>query len=284
MVQPQITEDRLSDHGFAKIAELIESHLGIKMPVTKKSMIQSRLLRRARDLGLGSVEDYSDYLFRGHVDAELQQLTDLVTTNKTSFFREAEQFEILVHHLMPELAGAAARERKPLRVLSAGCATGEEVYTLGMVLADAAEQGLAPRSYSITGTDVSTRALAKAKDAVYREADVEPVPLALRKKYLLRGKDRDKQQVRIGPEIRSRAQFAHWNFMTPECPLREAFHAVFFRNVMIYFDRATQERVVSRLCRLLVPGGYLLIGQAETLHGLDTPVEPVGRSVYQRKQ
>ncbi len=265
---------------FNRFAELISRELGIKMSENKIPLLQSRLQRRLRALGLPSVEEYQRLLFDPEGGAgELTDFINAVTTNKTDFLREPDHFDFLVKTVVPAaLPDAAARGG--LAVWCAGCSTGEEPYTIAMYLAEAAR--LTPFSYSIFATDISTKVLRTARHAVYHEALVKPVPPDWRKRYLLRHRDPAKAVVRIGPELRERVRFARLNFMDEDFGVREEFDAVYFRNVMIYFDRPTQEKVVRRLCRHLRPGGYLFIGHSESLIGLALPLKMVASAVYRR--
>lgn len=272
----------LSAQSFRRFADLIASELGIKMTENKIPLLQSRLQRRLRVLGLSSVDEYQRLLFdpqRG--DAELTDFLNAVTTNKTDFLRERDHFEHLVRTVVPAVLPEAA-QRGGLAVWCAGCSTGEEPYTIAMYLAEAARA--TPFAYSIFATDISTRVLRTARHAVYDEALVHPIPPEWRKRYLLRHRDPERPVVRIVPELRERVRFARLNFMSEDFGLREQFDAVFFRNVMIYFERPTQEQVVARLCRHLRPGGMLYIGHSESLIGLALPLKMTGSAVYRRTE
>jgi chemotaxis protein methyltransferase CheR len=274
---PSPAEDiaRLSPESFARFARFITGELGIKMPETKITMVQSRLLRRVRELGFDSVERYSEYFFQSAEGAEERtHLINAITTNKTDFFREPLHFDYLVETVLPRHRGGR------FKVWSAGCSSGEEPYTLAMVLSQYARQNR-EFDFSILGTDVSTRVLEKAQAAIYDEALVAPVPMAWRRQYLLRGKSNG--LVRVVPDLRRKVSF-HWlNFMDADYPIRDVFDAVFFRNVMIYFDRATQEAVINKLCRHLAPGGYLFVGHSESLTGMDIPVVPVYGATFRKE-
>jgi chemotaxis protein methyltransferase CheR len=255
-----------------RIAAQITRELGIRMPDSKLAMLRSRLERRMSGLGLGSLDDYEPLLAD---PAELVALYDLATTNKTDFFRERDHFTYLTQQAVPALGLST------LRVWCAGCSTGEEVYTLAMVLDDYARthRGF---SYTIHGTDISTRVLRHAFEATYDEALAEPIPSSWRQRYLLRSKDRERPRVRIAPELRKRVSFSRLNFMDGEYDLRGEFDVVFFRNVMIYFDRETQQQVVSRQCRHLRRGGYLFIGHTESLSGQTLPLVAQTNSVWRK--
>jgi chemotaxis protein methyltransferase CheR len=283
-----ISSDALvfSDRSFARFCRLMTDELGIKTSEAKRPMLQSRLQRRIRELGLPSFDAYCDFLFESPLaEEERIHFIDAVTTNKTDFFREPGHFDHLVRHALPEMDPASGMEPESrpwrLKAWCAGCSSGEEVYTLAIVLA---EHGLRRPGfdYSILGTDISTRVLAHASRAVYASERIEPVAPMLRAKYFLRSKDPARDQVRIVPALRSRVGFHRLNFMERTYPVADQFQAIFFRNVMIYFDKATQEAVVNKLCRHLAPGGYLFVGHSESLAGLDLPVESLGSSVYRK--
>jgi len=270
---------RLSRESFERFATYITKELGIKMPDSKLTMVQSRLYSRVRELQLDSVEQYGEYFFADGSAAEREKFVDAVTTNKTDFFREAEHFDYLVGQALPALQAGPVPGR--LNVWSAGCSSGEEPYTLAIVLAEVAlkRPGF---SYAILGTDVSNRVLKRAREAIYDEQLVGPVAPALRHKYLMKSKDRARPQVRIVPALREKTSFHRLNFMNRQYRIRDPFDVVFFRNVLIYFDRRTQELVINRICQHLKPGGYLFIGHAESLAGMDVPVESVHTSVFRK--
>lgn len=271
----------MSDREFGQFSEFIYGQCGIKMPPAKKTMLEARLQKRLRKLGLRSFREYAEFLFsREGSEAELVHMIDVVTTNKTDFFREPSHFDFLVNQALPSLLGrdGSAGQRR-LRIWSAGCSSGEEPYTLTMVLSEfaAATPGF---SFGILATDICTEVLEKARLAIYDEERIEPVPLAMRKKYLLRSKVRNDGLVRIVPELRHLVTFRRLNFMDGDFGLPEPFDIIFCRNVIIYFDKQTQEQLLNKFCRHLVPGGYLFMGHSETLSGLDVPVVQVASTVY----
>ena len=273
----------LKDREFNRFSAFIYEEVGIKMPPAKKTMLEARLQKRLKALGIGTFEAYADYVFSSEGQREeLVHLIDVVTTNKTDFFREPAHFEYLVKTAVPSLIDAhEAGFRSPLKVRSAGCSTGEEPYTLAMVLSEFGEAHPGFHS-SILATDISTEVLSKSRNAIYAEDRVDPIPLHLKKKYLLKSRDRNKGLVRIVPRLRSMVQFRRLNFME-EFAMPEQMDIIFCRNVIIYFDKQTQERLLNRFWRQLVRGGFLFLGHSETLNGLDVPLAPVASTVY-RKQ
>jgi len=262
-----------------RLAQTITGELGIKMPDEKLTMLRGRLQKRLHELGLPSIGAYEQRLADPHhAHNERIHLFDLATTNKTDFFREPAHFDYLTQHALPALSARGDRWR--CRVWCAGCSTGQEVYTLAMVLHDYASRhpGF---DFEIIGTDISVRVLREAAAATYPEALAAPIPAMLRKRYLLRGKAASSGLVRIVPELRAKVSFQRLNFMADHYPLGEA-SIVFFRNVMIYFDRATQRQVLERMCRVVAPGGYLFVGHTESVSGLDLPLHAEASAVLRR--
>lgn len=270
----------LSPASFARLAQFITGELGIKMPDSKLTMMQSRLQRRVRDLGLRSVDHYTEYFFASANGPEREHFINAVTTNKTDFFREAEHFSYLVDVVLPELS-RRSHGCAMFKAWSAGCSSGEEPYTLAMILADYASRQRR-FDFAVLATDISTRVLDRARNGIYQELQSVPIPNELRRKYLLRGRRDDERLVRIVPSLRNKVSFHQLNFMDEEYAIRDKFDVVFFRNVMIYFDKKTQESVINKICRNLVPGGYLFAGHSESLAGLDLPVSPVKTSIYRK--
>jgi len=275
--------DELSERDYQRLSEWVQSECGVQLQATKQTMIRARLGRRVRALGLKSLAEYFEYLRteQGRT-IEIQNLIDAVTTHKTDFFREPGHFEYLTTRIVPELGRRlGAGVSRPLAVWSAASSTGEEPYTLAMVLSDyAARVAPAAFRYSIEATDISRPVLETAVAAVYPESAILPVPAALRRRYLLRSRDPQRPRVRIVPELRAAVKFRQLNLMDSDYGFRERLDVVFCRNVMIYFDRKTQEEILGRVLKNVVPGGYLVMGHSESLTGLDLPVEQVSPTVY----
>ncbi|PKN17434.1 MAG: chemotaxis protein CheR [Deltaproteobacteria bacterium HGW-Deltaproteobacteria-6] len=270
----------MTDSEFFRIGEFIQKQCGIKMPLSKKIMVQGRLHKRVRLLHLPSFGDYADYVFSpAGTEEELYHMIDAVTTNKTDFFRESKHFDFLTAHVLPR-GGEMYSTTRHMQFWSAGCSTGEEPYTLAMVLAEHARRHPSFH-FSITATDISTKVLRQAATAIYPHDKIEPVPMALRKQYLL--KSRNGRDVRIAPGLRACVKFARLNFMDTRYAMPDAFDAVFCRNVIIYFDRQTQEAILQRICRHLAPGGYLFMGHSETLNGMNLPLQLVTSSIYRKR-
>jgi len=272
----------MSRADFEQFSELINRSLGIRMSENKLTMLQGRLTRRMRHLRLSSFAEYRDYLFHSpNAEEEFVHFADAVTTNKTDFFREPQHFDYLVNEALPALDRHNRAAFWPAKVWCAGCSTGEEPWTLSMVLN---EYGLRRGhfDFSLLATDISSRVLAHAQHATYGHTAAEAIPPTLRKRYLLSSRDPSHRLVRIVPDLRRRVSFQRLNFMDRAYNIKTRFEAIFFRNVMIYFDKPTQEAVVNRLCRHLVPSGYLFVGHSESLAGLHVPLKQIAIAVYQK--
>jgi chemotaxis protein methyltransferase CheR len=274
-------DESISNADYTRLRSLIYDQSGIVLNMEKKTMLELRIKRRLRILSLSSFGKYCDYLFDGpNQQEELVHLLDVVSTNKTDFFREPDHFDYLVQKAVPDLMAREPIE-KTLSVWSAGCSTGEEPYTIAMVLA---EYGLSHPGFrfKVLATDLSTTVLAKAKLGVYGCEVVGPVPLVLRRKYFMRSRDAASDTVRVVPELRQLVHFRRINFMDSDFGLSEKVDMIFCRNVIIYFDRPTQELILQKLTRHLMPDGYAFLGHSETLHGMELPLTPVAPALYRR--
>lgn len=248
----------LGSDDFRRACAIVYDVAGISMTDGKEGLVSSRLSKRMRELGLGKYSDYLDLAERD--SAELAEMVDRLTTNKTNFFRENAHFEYLRDRILPESGG------RTLRIWSAGCSTGEEPYTIGMVLAEAT--GGKP-NVQMLATDISARVLTKAREALYLPETLADVDPALVQRYFEPARsEADGKRFRVRESLRSLVKFARLNLMD-EWPMRGPFDVIFCRNVMIYFDRKTQERLVNRYYDLLAPGGTLFIGHSETLHAVE---------------
>jgi len=271
----------MSGSEFRHLSEFIHAHCGIRMPPVKKIMLEARLQRRLRSLGIASFKEYCDYLFRDGT-SELTHMIDAVTTNKTDFFREPMHFKYLTEIALPEFISMAGRvSEKKFLAWSAGCSTGEEPYTLAMVLSEFGS--LAPGfRFSILATDIAAKVLEKAKIGIYEQERTAAVPRHYKLKYLMRSKDKNGHLVRIVPEIRSLVRFQRVNLVDEYPLLQEPAEAIFCRNVIIYFERENQEKLLNRLCRSLRTGGHLFLGHSETVHGFELPLVRVTSTIYRK--
>lgn len=268
---------QLAQRDFQKFAAFIHGAAGIKMPPSKRTMVEGRLRRRLRVLGLDSFEEYSRFVFDdGGLETEAVAIIDALTTNKTEFFREPEHFRHLAETVLP-----AHGVDRFFKVWSAACSNGAEPYTLAMVLAEQARLVHGFHS-QITATDICTDVLQKAVLAIYPESWIAPVPMDLRRRYLLRSRDRARAEVRMGPELRRMIHFSRLNLMEDDYAVDRDMNVIFCRNLLIYFDKPTQQKVLGRLCDHLRPGGVLYLGHSETIAGLDLPLKPIGTTVFRR--
>ncbi|MEZ5071382.1 MAG: CheR family methyltransferase [Bacteroidales bacterium] len=278
-VGPKIPQE-LTDKEFRTLSDYINRNIGIKLPDHKKVMVQSRLMKRVRELGLDSYASYFEMVFsaRGQTD-ELIHMLDVITTNKTDFFRESVHFDFLRDQVLPEFQ--QLNIPGGVKIWSAGCSSGEEPYTIGITMEEynAANR---PLNYRIIGTDLSTRILKMAKNAVYTEQRVADIPLALKKKYFLKSKDPSRQVVRVIPALRAKTDFRRLNFMDDHYHMQESFDVVFCRNVLIYFERHIQEAVINKLCRHLKPGGFFFLGHSESIMRMTVPLEQIKPTIFRR--
>ena len=273
----------LTTKQLARVSDFIGEEVGIQLPSAKRSMVEGRLRKRLRTLGFNEFDEYLDFTLKTP-DGEYEKLhlIDVITTNKTDFFREPEHFQYLVNEALPKLERSRRQAgRTDINIWSAGCSSGEEPYTLAMVMSEAAEitKGL---RFNIMATDISQSCLKQGRSGVYTEAKVKPVPIALKKKYILRSADAKSGIVKMGPEISRIIRFASLNLMSRKFPIQKEMDAIFCRNVMIYFNNKIREELVNRFEKQLVPGGYLFIGHSESLGGMNTRLAQVGPMVYQK--
>jgi chemotaxis protein methyltransferase CheR len=256
---------RLSDRHFRFVAELVEAEVGIRLPAAKRTMIEGRLQKRVRTLNYTDINEYVDCLCdRQHLETELIHLIDCVTTNKTDFFREPSHFAFMREVAVPEILRRPGRGGRPLKIWSAACSTGMEAYTIAMVLDDMIFSG-ANFQFSVLGTDISTGVLHLAEMGIYTPDMVAPVPPALAKRYLRSPKDPSRDEVRVVPRLRRCANFMRMNLMEEIYPVDRDVDIIFCRNVLIYFDKPTQLKVVEQLCTHLRPGGYFIVGHSESM-------------------
>jgi chemotaxis protein methyltransferase CheR len=277
------TNTDLSEYNFNRLTRLIHEYSGITILSAKRIMLEGRIGRRLNALELNGFQEYCDYLFspRG-MKEELTPMIDAVTTNKTDFFREPTHFDFLRDKAVPFLRKThEAGITRKFNIWSSACSSGEEPYTMSMVLAEIAAAD-SRFQYAVYATDLSTKVLDIAQTAVYPHEIVEPIPLALRKKYLLKSRDKDQGLVKIAPMIQEKVHFRKLNLMDATYGMNHLMDVIFCRNVIIYFDRPTQEAIIHKLCSNLIPGGYLIMGHSETLTNMKMPLNYVAASVYQK--
>lgn len=263
----------ISDSDFARFQQLIHARTGIHFSPVKKSLLCGRLAKRLRQRGVATYAAYYDLLRLEGEGGELEICINLITTNETSFFREPHHFDHLATHILPTLARGA-----PVRGWSAACSSGEEPYTLALVLADALGMG---RDWEMFASDISTAVLQTAVNGVYPLAAAERVPQGLLQRYCLKGVGEQAGTFLIDQPLRSRVTFARVN-LNATLPEIGPFDFIFLRNVMIYFPVEVKRGVVARLAARLKPGGHLFIGHSETLNGVTDVLQPVMPTVYRK--
>jgi len=268
----------LNDALFKKFRELIYQKTGISLSEEKKELLNARLGKRLRACGLSSFETYFDLITRDENGPEFTQFVNSVSTNYTSFFRENAHFIAITERLLPALKQQHGNGR-PLNFWSSACSSGEEPYTLAMIL-DNYFKG-SPNAFKITATDISTKVLDVAKQGVYPIDRISNVGAEYLKKYFMKGVGRSAGYVRVRPELQKYISFQHFNLMG-SFPWREEMHVIFCRNVMIYFDRETQEKLVNKFYDCLVSGGYLLIGHSESISSLQHRFQQQEATIFRK--
>ena len=254
-----LTPIKLKKAQFERISQLVGRLTGINLHPGKHELVRARLTNRLRILGLRSFDAYMEYLEHDHPEEELVAMIEAMTTNKTSFFREPQHFGYLCRQVVPGL-----RNRK-IRVWSAGCSSGEEPYSTAILL-DEAISDHALWDIGILATDLSSHMIAHARNGIYDKNHLREVPPLLISKYFTCIETRPVRRYQVIELLRRRVHFARLNLMG-EWPMRGPFDVIFCRNVMIYFDKFTQEQLVNRFWKLLKPGGHLFVGHSESLAG-----------------
>lgn len=267
---------KLSSQQFDKISRLVYQISGIDLHEGKEELVKARLLKRLRHLKIPDFDHYLKYMTNDKSGVEVGTMVDVLTTNKTHFFRESEHLDFLLKDILPELSGS------PIRIWSAGCSSGEEPYSIAIVLSEAI-QDIGRRDVKILATDISDRMMEKARQGLYDEETVKNVSPRLKMKYFknIETKAGYSRKYQIVPELKSLISFAKLNLMD-DWPMRGLFDVIFCRNVMIYFDKPTQENLVGRFWSVLREGGYLLVGHSESLTFLDHNYRYLKPAVYQK--
>jgi len=267
-----------------RFRELIRSITGISLPPSKVQMIDQRLRRRVVAFDLPDTETFLQKLLGGELPGdELRNVIDLITTNTTSFFREADHFDFLAQEVVPTVVAETRAGRRPrLKVWSAAASEGAEAYTAAMVLEERKRAGVA-FDYAILGTDISQRMLERATAAIYGNDQLTTVPADLQRRYFLSSAHPSMSgKSRIVPELRQRVKFRHLNLMDDSYPVDRDVDLIFLRNVLIYFEPADKERVVQRLATHLRPGGWLLVGHAESMVVRHDGLQQVKPTIFRR--
>jgi chemotaxis protein methyltransferase CheR len=267
-------EYSITTEEFQRFRTLIYDESGISLGEQKKSLLASRLSKRLRDLDLVSFSEYYVKVTEDQMHEEFTRMLDLISTNKTDFFREPKHFDFLRERVVPEL-----ERTKRIRIWSSACSTGEEPYTIAMTLFDTVRYP-AQWDCKILASDLSTRVLAKAASGTYDEERVRDVPPEIVKRHFLRGRGESAGLLKVKPHLADMIHFRRLNLMDDKFPIKSPLDLIFCRNVMIYFDRPTQETLVNKFHRYLKPGGYLFIGHSESLQWVTHPFKAIAPTIY----
>lgn len=280
----KVTPDNISDKEFEMFRALIFEKSGINLHEGKKELVRTRLGARIRDGGFKSYMDYYHYVLEDKTGVELINLLDAISTNLTSFFREINHFEFLIKRLIPEMVakkrGAGAKEA---RVWSAGCSSGEEPYSIAFTLMDHMET-IQTWDVKILATDISTQMLERAAKGLYTQENAKNLPRNILLKYFQKEMSAGKSFYRVRKEARDIVFFKRFNLMTPKFPFKRKFDFIFCRNVMIYFDKPTQQVLINKFFDALATGGHLLIGHSESLTGIRHHFKYIQPTIYQKPE
>jgi chemotaxis protein methyltransferase CheR len=271
----------LSPEAYRTLAALVYQHSRIRVGSDKQPMLANRLRRRLRELELTTFDEYCTFLHSQPGVDEMEHLVDLISTNHTHFFREPDQFDFLTARILPELVSQLAATGSPLRVWSAAASSGEEPYTMAIVLAEYFRDHAAV-DWQLEASDISKRMLAHAQAGIYRLDSRSALPPEILRRYFQKGVGTREGTCRVKAELRQRAHFQRINLFQPEYPVPRDQHVIFCRNVMIYFDPPSRATVVQKLTRHLARGGFLVIGNSESLLGLPHDLQTVRQSIYRR--
>lgn len=266
----------ITDAEYTQFQSLIYGQAGIALSEQKKPLVVSRLGKRLRELNLPSFQAYYDHIMNDAGGEELTTLLDLISTNKTDFFREPGHFQFLKDKILPTLAS----ERR-VRIWSAASSSGEEPYTIAMTLYDGVTNP-AQWDIKILASDISTRVLAKGAAGIYDAEKVATLPADILKRHFLRGKNGQRDRVKVKPHLVHVVTFRRINLMDAAFPIKSPLDVIFCRNVMIYFDRETQSKLMQKFFRYLKPGGYLFIGHSESLQWVEHPFDYVAPTIYRK--
>ena len=278
MIAVQTREFELSDQDFEFIRSLVTGRTGIVLSAQKRELVYGRVVRRLRHLGLNSFSDYCA-LLQQTPDVEVPELVNAVTTNLTSFFREQHHFDYLQNDLLPKLLKQKAATRR-LRIWSAGCSTGEEPYSIAMVVRELIPPG-SGWDAKILATDIDTEVLARASEGVYARDRIDGLPAARARRWFLHGSGGQSGKVRVKDELKSLIAFRQLNLMDA-WPMHGPMDIIFCRNVVIYFDKSTQAKLFDRFANLLGSGNHLFVGHSESLHNVCNRFQSLGHTVYAR--
>lgn len=277
------TASQIKDADFEMLRKLVYEKSGIRLTPEKKFMVEARLRKRIRELKLQDLDEYFRYLSKEiNNQEEIVSLLNVISTNKTDFYREPDHFKYMVNTILPEFMKSDKHTQgSPFKVWCAASSTGEEPYTLAFLLKEFQAQEPSFR-FGISASDISTKVLKEAFLGIYEKEKADDIPHEIQQKYLLKGKDKKAGFVRIAPEIRKLVRFFRLNLKDPVYDQENGLDLIFCRNVLIYFDKDLQQEVITKLSKHLKPGGYLITGHSETLSGMDTPVKRITSTIYQK--
>jgi len=279
-IPPDYYSLKLTAGQFDKISTLVYRVSGIDLHEGKEELIKARLLKRLRHLRISDFEGYLKYLERDKSGTEIGTMVDFLTTNKTNFFRESKHLDFLKDEILPGLSEG------PIRIWSAGCSSGEEPYSIAIILTETIP-AVELKDVKILATDISDRMIERARRAVYDEESIKTLPPQMRHKYFIKADVKPHQgrshgsKYTVIPQLHSLVSFAKLNLMD-EWPMRGLFDIIFCRNVMIYFDKPTQEKLIGRFWSMLREGGYLFVGHSESLTFLAHDFHYLKPAVYQK--
>ena len=271
-----ILSTELSDNDFRKISNLIYRLCGINLTDGKKALVRARLVKRLRALKMGSIRQYIKYLESGKDTNEMGFLVDVMTTNKTSFFREIEHFNFLGNEVLPDI------KKKKLRFWTAACSSGEEPFSLSILLREKLPD-IELKDVRILATDISMQMLEKAYNGLYSKDTMGGLPDYYLIKYFTKGDNGCRHIYRINDNVRALVRLAWLNLMEP-WPMKGPFNVIFCRNVMIYFDKPTQEKLIHRFWKILEPGGYLFVGHSEGLSSISHKFKYIKPAIYMKQE
>jgi len=272
---------KISPTQFNFLANYLSTKYGLNIPTEKTVLLESRLISRLNMLKLGSIEEYINYVFKSkHGLEEYQMFVEQITTHKTFFFRENYQFEFL-KGILPDYVKKCGSNRQ-LNIWSAGCSTGEEVYTIGVVMNEKKNE-MPLFDYKITGTDISIPSLKKAAKGLFSMNELENMPDGIQSKYFNTLTKSGEAFLQFNsPEVKSRISLGMLNLNKKNYNLSNTFDFIFCRNVTIYFNAKTRNNVLERIVSKLKPGGYLFLGHSETALGTNLPVKSIQPTIYQK--
>ncbi len=277
----KIYSQQLSETEFKRIQEFMLKHLGVKLNPIKIVMVNSRLIKRLKATGIYNFKEYLDYALsvEGKRDGELERMVDELTTHKTEFFREVEHFHFLRDVVLPKFIKG---QNDLFQIWSAGCSTGEEAYTMAMILNEF-KLGNPGFNYSIFASDVSNAVVVKAIRAIYANRTIEEMDKRMLKRYFLVSRNDNEQKVRVIKELRDKVQFSVQNLVDNYPFQHNSLDVIFCRNTLIYFADDSKKKVVQKLIEKIKPGGYLFVGLSETISQYSTDIKQVSPSVYVKK-